>query len=439
MTQRPSELPRAKTPGALDIASGAVDSLVDLAQAEASSEGSVKPSLLGVCRAMASELQLEEVLDTILELIVDEMNAQQASILLFDEHQDQLQMLASIGLPDEITQKGYIQRKGSIAEWVIEHDEPLILNDRPKSDQMEFLNEARRINSSMCFPLRARGEILGTINLNRTDDNIYPFEPRDLESMDILASQAAICIQNSRLHESYLSQERFAAIGQTVAGVSHCIKNVLTGMQGGMSLTKIAREQKNWDIMGQSLDVLENSVKRISTLALDMLEYSKQREPEIEDVDLEMLLRDIVKVTEIQASAKGGEVTLDIDPEARIAQGDTHQFFRCLLNLVQNAIDAPGSEGRVSISVVKNDAQNFVKRLKKPASAVTIIRVTDQGTSLDEAIRGKIFEPFFSTKGSQGTGLGLAVTRKIIEEFGGHIEVSSPPGEPTTFAIYLPA
>lgn len=304
-------------------------------------------SFLSICRAMSSSLQLDEVLQQILDLTVREMSAQQGSILLFDEHKDRLGMLASHGLPKEIVGKGYIDRKGSIAEWVIQHDEPLILNDRAKGKDFEALDKKRQIVSSMCFPLRARGEVLGTINLNRTDLNLPAFADEDLEGMDILASQAAICIQNSRLHESCVQSERLAAIGQTVAGISHCIKNLLTGLQGGVSLVRLAGDQQNWGISEQALEVLDHSTTRISSLILDMLEYSKAREPDKDEVDLKTLLNEVAEVTRKKAEEQSGVVNLEIAEDATKVFVDGHQIFRCLLNLIQNALDATGEGNNV--------------------------------------------------------------------------------------------
>lgn len=395
-------------------------------------------SMLEISRAMGSGQNLEAVLATILETTVREMRAQQGSILLFDEHKDRLSMLAAHGLPEEMVKKGYITRKGSIAEWVIENNHPLILNDRAKSEDFEALDARRQIKSSMCFPLRARGEILGTINLNRVDPGLPAFCDGDLEVMDILASQAAICIQNARLNEACVQSERLAAIGQTVAGISHCVKNLLTGLQGGVSLVKLGADQQSWDVIVQSVNVLNHSTGRISTLILDMLDYSKEREPERDRTDLAKLVAEIVEVTKTKAAAQESEVVVEIPEEAREVWADSHQIFRCLLNLVENALYATGEGRKVYVSAERTSAENALSRLSVRSETAVVIRVRDEGKGISEEHRGQIFEPFFSTKGSKGTGLGLAVTAKIIREHGGTIEVASPPGAPAVFAIYLP-
>lgn len=423
---------------AVAAASDSIRDLVDRSSGAPDRIG-VSESLLEICRAMGAGVQLKEVLDTTLRMTTKEMGAQQGSILLFDQHQDRLQMLASFGLPAEITSKGYIPRKGSIAEWVIEHKEPLVLNDSAKGKEYTALDEGRRrIYSSMCVPLIARGGVLGTINLNRTDGDLGPFSDEDLGVMLVLASQAAIYIENSRLHESLLKSERLAAIGQTVAGISHCIKNILTGMKGGFSLIKMAREHEDWEIVDQGIEILGGSVNRISSLALDMLNYSKERVPRREEVDLDEMMKEIRGVTRTKAARQETEVVVDLAPDAVHLNADSQDLFRSLLNLVENALDANVQGGTVTISSERSTSERSLRRLSEPAEAAIIIRIADSGPGISEEASAQIFDPFFSTKGSKGTGLGLAVTQKIIREHGGAIEIASKPNEPAVFAIYLP-
>lgn len=422
------------------IVTQSLDELIDRSDVVNAARISISPSLLVICRAMGSGLNLDDVLDQILDLTIQEMRAHQGSILLFNEHQDRLEMLASHGLPNEIVLKGYIPRKGGIAEWVIDHAEPLILNDRPSQSEFHALeDESRRIVSSMCVPLQARGDVLGTINLNRTDPDDVPFTDDDLNAMVIIASQAAIYIENSRLHRSNLESERLAAIGQTVAGISHCIKNLLTGLKGGISLVKIAREHEDWEIVRKSTEILTHSSDRISSLVLDMLDYSKERKPDLQKIELRNLIDEIIEVTREKTESMQIEITADLADDAPSVLADSNQLFRCLLDLVQNAIDACGQGGRVRIETERSTSEAAMRRLDESCDAAFIIRVADTGPGIPEKYRSQIFEPFFSTKGSRGTGLGLAVTRKIVAEHKGSLELTSPPEHSAVFSIYLPA
>lgn len=401
-------------------------------------------SLLAISEAVSSSSDLRDVLATILRLTVEEVQAQQGSILMFDEHQDRLDMLATYGMPAEIVEKGYIARRGSIAEYVIENNQPLIINDEhkpapnPSDTAYQRMDRRRKIVSAMCVPLRCRGKVLGTINLNRTEDTMGVFLDSDLDFMSVLASQAAISIENSRLHEASLKQERMAAIGQTVSGVSHCIKNVLTGVKGGMSLIDMASKADNWQLLNQGKEILQRNLDRLSTFVLDMLDYSKERDTVKSEVPLEALAREVLDTVKTEAEMRKISLNCDLADDARSVMADNNQIYRCVLNLVHNAIDMTPEGGQVWIGVERSTAEAALRRMSQPAQAAIIIRVGDSGPGVPDENRTVIFEPFFSTKGSRGTGLGLAVTRKIIQEHGGHIEVETKAPIPATFAIYLP-
>ncbi len=310
---------------------------------------SVHASLLKISEALGSNLELASVLQTILDLTLQQMQAQQGSILLFDEHQDRLQMLASTGLPTEIVRKG------------------------------------------------------------------------EYHSLD-------------------LNAECLAAIGQTVAGISHCIKNMLTDVRGGMSLIEIASNSRSWERLDKGHSILNRNIERIASVILDMLDYSKERQPRKGCVSLISLVEEVIGSVESEAEMHQVKLEQRLDPDAKMVEVDAQQIFRCLLNLIHNAIEATPKGGTVWVGSEQKSNQATLNRLRDPsAKGAVIIRVGDTGPGIGAEDCKNLFEPFFSTKGSKGTGLGLAVTRKIVEEHGGRIEVDSEPGEPAVFAIHLPA
>ncbi len=388
-------------------------------------------AMLAISEALVSNLESQAVMDTILARTLDEVQAQQGSILLLDG--DRLRMLAARGLPAAMVAKGYIPRKGSIAEWVIEKNQPLILNDHPSSKQYQALDARRSIVSGMCVPLRMAGRILGTINLNRTDPHLGVFQQPDLDLMVVLANQAAIFIENSRLHESVLRGERLAAVGQTVAGISHCIKNILTGVRGGISICDMATQSQDWNLLGQGRDILQRNIARLSSIVLDMLDYSKERQPTRAEVKIADIVEEVFGTTRAEAATRRQTLEARLDPAVPTINVDAQQIYRCLLNLVQNGMDVTPADGTIWIGSAREQ-----RPYNGALAEFVVLRVGDSGPGIPDENRVSIFEPFFSTKGSKGTGLGLAVTRKIVQEHGGTIEVESPSGQPAVFAIALP-
>ncbi|HUT25502.1 MAG TPA: ATP-binding protein [Sumerlaeia bacterium] len=408
------------------------------------SDNSFNKSLFDICQAMVSALELREVLDTILDLSIRTLRASAGSILLCEPGSDSLKMLASRGLPPGVVARGHISRKGSIADRVLAENRPAIINS-PQEQEGSNLNRASAIKSALCVPLRAKGEVIGTLNLNRYDEEQGPYGEQDLRTVMILASQAAVSIENARLHEENVANARMAAIGQTVAGISHCIKNVLTGLRGGLGLVEMAQEARNWEASEKGCRVLRRNVERVSLLVLDMLDYSRDKTPSRRDTVVHSLVDEVFEVVYHKAKKQGVVLAQEIAQEGEHIFADADQMFRCLLNLVENAIESIPGEGRVTVRCgempwEEAKAAGLFRGKDDLERTERIVRITveDTGAGIGPENLENVFQPFFSTKASRGTGLGLAVTRKITREHGGDVLVESELGRGTSFRLVFP-
>lgn len=418
------------------------------------------PALLDACLAFGSSLELDRVLDTILDRTLGVLRAQQGSILLFDGESDRLVMPAARGLPPEVVARGYLPRKGSIAEWVIANDRPLLLAGEVRTSQYHGAG-GRAIASALCVPLRARGRVPGVLNLNRTEVADGPFDEDDRDLALALATQAAAAIENSRLHERAVHAERLAAIGETVAGAAHCIKNMLTALRGGLAVAETAARAGDAATLAEGHGVLRRAVDRVSGLALDMLDLSKPREPELGETEIAAAIEEVVAVTAEEARRIGATLDVRLDEGVMHALADPAHLVRCLANLVHNALHAAGAGGWVRITASPEtdpariarmapapprraggeagpggDPESMDDPLERRAVA---IRVADSGSGVPPEVAARLFQPFFSTKGGKGTGLGLSVSRKLMREAGGTLELESPPGSPAVFLVLLRA
>ncbi|MCX7011618.1 MAG: ATP-binding protein [Candidatus Sumerlaeota bacterium] len=397
-------------------------------------------TLMEICLAMGSMLELDPLLEKILDLMIADLMAHQASILLFDRDTDRLQMLAARGLPEEITKKGYIPRKGSIAEWVIDNDQPLLLHERVDDTRFSAIGDRHALVSSMCIPLRARGMVQGTINLNRLTP-APRFRQQDLRTATILAAQAAISIENARLYEANLQAARLATVGQTVAGVAHSMKSIVTSLRGGISICEKAREMRDWDLTDKGWGLVKRNFQRLSAMALDMLDYSKrEREPVRSRFEIEPVIVEAINTVASRAQTKNAVLAHSVTPKGLLLSADPEQIFRALLNLVENAVDALDNEGRVEVrarQVAANSGEMIPISLDDSQGAL-FIDIEDTGSGIAPEDLDKVFAPFYSTKGSKGTGLGLAVTNKTFQEHGGRMLVESTVGKGTKFTVVLP-
>ncbi len=226
--------------------------------------------------------------------------------------------------------------------------------------------------------------------------------------------------------------ERLAAVGQTVAGLAHAIKNITAGLTGGMYVLEKGIDLDNRSYLSQGWQMIKGNVQKIKGMAVDLLNYAKEREPEYQLCDPNGPAREVYDLMLSRATEVG--VALKIDPAQSLPDAwfDREGIHRVLLNLVSNAIDAC-----TDISCASKTCEVSLRTLKPRGWAVEY-QVIDNGCGMDEETRKKVFQLFFSTKGSRGTGLGLMIARKIVDEHGGVIDLSSEKGSGTIFRVRLP-
>jgi PAS domain S-box-containing protein len=235
-----------------------------------------------------------------------------------------------------------------------------------------------------------------------------------------------------RLEKELLSAERLAAIGQTVAGMAHCVKNILHGLKGGSYMVNLGIEKNNSEKLKSGWDMVLRNIGRTSELVQDLLTYSKEREPELEPCLPNEIAADVCALMQEVAQESNVAIVTQFSPAIGEVVLDPRSLHRCLLNLVSNAIDA------CRYDEDGNKAHRVVVSTDLEEQAFISFGIQDNGVGMTEEVRAQLFSSFFSTKGAKGTGLGLLVTRKLIEENDGVIEVDSEPGKGTTFRIKLP-
>ncbi len=226
--------------------------------------------------------------------------------------------------------------------------------------------------------------------------------------------------------------ELMAAVGQTVAGLAHAIKNIAGGLRGGVFVLEKGIELKNSQYLRQGWDMVKGDVTRIENLTLDLLNYSKEREPNYKVCNPNKPAKKVFDLMLPRARRYGVALELDLDEDLFDAWFDPEGIHRCLLNLVTNAIDAC-----TDIEANQKDGKVVLRSLKSEGGMLEY-QVVDNGCSMDEDTRARIFKGFFSTKSTKGTGLGLMITKKIIDEHGGVIELDSDKEKETKFIIRLP-
>jgi PAS domain S-box-containing protein len=235
-----------------------------------------------------------------------------------------------------------------------------------------------------------------------------------------------------RLQKEKEQAQRMAAIGSTVAGVAHYIKNILTGLQGGAYVINSAISKKDLALVVKGWAMVERNIEQIGEIVTDMLIYSGQRTPDYQEIDPNELASEVLELMEEKARIAGVKLIRDLQPGIPKVLMDGTGIQNSLLNLIGNAIDSCTLEGIV------NGKGVVTVKTERPRSGGVRLIISDNGTGMDEKTQKKLFTDFFTTKGYKGTGLGLPVTKKIVEEHGGELTFKSTLGQGTTFALMLP-
>ncbi len=222
--------------------------------------------------------------------------------------------------------------------------------------------------------------------------------------------------------ERWKQAERLSAIGQLSAGLAHEIRTPLAAIEGAAELLR--SERAGPELREEMTSILQRESKRLNRLLTELLDYARPRRPEFREVELAPIAQSIVRLLQGQAGKKSITFVTDSYASLPAVECDGEQLRQVLLNLCLNAVQAADRPGEITIAgaVSGEDAR---------------IEVIDQGPGLSEEVRVHLFEPFFTTK-HDGTGLGLAVTRQIIENHRGRIAVEPNTPRGARFVIHIP-
>lgn len=233
------------------------------------------------------------------------------------------------------------------------------------------------------------------------------------------------------LEREKLEAERLAAVGETVAGIAHGVKNVLMGLEGGVYVVNSGIERGDDARIAQGWTMIQSNIAKISKFVKEFLQFARGRTPRVALTDPAAPVREVVTLYRERAAMEGVAIETSVQEDLAPAALDEEAIQSCLANLVSNAVDA------CTMSDAKRDFRVEV-RLEERDGILTY-EVSDNGCGIDAELSRKIFTNFFSTKETgKGTGLGLLMTRKIVHEHGGRVDFDSEAGRGATFRMRFP-
>ncbi len=401
-------------------------------------------ALYRIADMLAHGYDIDGLLRSILDMVFDVVDADRGAILLLDEQTGTMvpravrfreELLEEIrreqgGEPVGPTEKAPpISVSRTIINYVLKRGEGVLSTNAMQDRRFEEGESVQDygIRSAICVPIHGRDQILGIIHVD-THMSQGQFAPEDLKLMTAIGQQTGLAVANAKLMASQVQQERLAAVGQAVASLSHSIKNILQGIQGGSHVieTGLGREQPGR--VREGWDVVSRNLHRINSLVMDMLSYSRQAPANRHKGNVNAVVREVAELAQGRADEKRVELNTELDTDLPEIPIDASGLHHALLNIVDNALDAvPTLKGKVDIAT----------QLSPKGNEVWIV-VADNGPGLSREDQAQVFQPFFTTKGQKGTGLGLAAAAKIVEEHHGRLGVKSTPGKGAAFIVQLP-
>lgn len=361
----------------------------------------------------------------VLDLLFDALPADRGVFLLRDD-QDAL-LFRPVAIK---TRAGQGHERIGISRTILQRclKERIALLTRDAGDDMRLNKSesivASQMRSVMCVPLISANNVLGFCHLD-TVNSVRSFTHEDLAYLVHLCGDIAVHLHNLRMTRERIQSERMAAIGQTITGLAHNIKNILLLSQGGMELMEKRLAAHQYEALDETWSIARRGLDRINSLVQDMLDYARARQIERRKVDVNHLIDNLAESYAEELSKRRIEMRIDLETAVPPLMLDEQGLERALVNLVVNAMEASQEDGgwiRLATRMVEGNLE---------------IVVEDNGSGIAREIMPRLFIPFFTTKGSKGSGLGLPMTKKFVEDMGGHIDVKSDEGKGTAFTITL--
>jgi signal transduction histidine kinase len=405
--------------------------------------------------ALGSSFDVNQVLEVVMDLVFEHVKADRGIILLVDPKKegelvpqvvrtrderppaDTHDTRISIPSDDDKLEAEKIHASRTVINHVVNTGEG-VLSSNAMTDQRFSKSKSVHnlgIRSALCVPIKARrldakggDEILGVIYVDSSVKN-YTYSPDQLRLLAAIGLQAGMAVQNAKLYQAGLQAERMAAIGETTAALSHSIKNILQALRGGADVVEMGLKGNNLPQTNKGWRIVDRNLEKIYNLTMNLLAYSRPREPQLQLVQPKKLIDECLELVAPNANEKRVMAVADVDKDMPAVPMDPDGMHQVVMNLLSNALDAVDPQSGLITVRCHYDADG----------RQTILEVADNGPGIAPSMMRHLFELFHSTKGNRGTGIGLAVTKKIVEEHEGSISVKSAAGEGTTFTVRLPA
>lgn len=381
--------------------------------------------LFEIAQVSAGALKLDELLEGVLARAMHAIDAEAGSILLEDETTGDMRFRCAVGGDPNAVRRLKIPAGSGICGWVAAHGQPQIVNDVTQDARHSHAiadEVGYRPRSVLCVPLML-GDRGGALELLNKAGGRTGFTDDDLKLASVIAGHVSTSIRLARARERRELQERLSTIGQLLSSVLHDLRGPMTVIKG---YARFLGEESDASERTRLIQGIQRQMELINAMTGEILAFARgDSKLWVRRVYLREFFEELVEQLKLQLDGRGLEVELQLRDHG-VAWIDQHKIQRAVHNLARNAAQAmQGRRGR------------FVIEVERGEDGALIMRFSDDGPGIPEAIRERVFESFTTHGNPGGTGLGLAIVRKVVEDHGGTIELNSRPGE-TVFKISLP-
>jgi signal transduction histidine kinase len=366
------------------------------------------------------------------------------TILLVDDEPD-IRDVLSLSLSD-MGYQVYEAENGNEALRIFNEVQPsMVMTDikMPGMDGVELLQKVKRQNpETEVIMMTGHGDMDLAIRSLKCEATDFITKPINVDVLELALQRVREKIFTRQKLKEYTEnleqlvrekmelQSHLTSLGLMIGSISHGIKGLLTGLDGGIYLLDSGFAKKNEVQIKEGWDIVKLTVERIRKMAMDILFYAKERDLRLERIDIRNFVEEIVK--ELEPKFKSQKIKFVDDFSANLGKFeiDVTYVHSALLNIIENAADACLRDKTKKSHQIIFGARRHEEKI--------ILEITDNGIGMDSETQDKIFTPFFSSKGTKGTGLGLFIANTVIEQHGGEIKVKSKVGQGTLFQIKIP-
>ncbi|SDU15861.1 His Kinase A (phospho-acceptor) domain-containing protein [Verrucomicrobium sp. GAS474] len=390
-------------------------------------------ALVQMGRSIVSMTGLEETLSGIVANGAGLMKTRVCSLMLLSQDKKELGLKATFGAGVRYQNRPPLRVDESLVGAVVKRKKPCVVfnvETDPRYHEVAMAREEGLV-SMLSVPLIFAAEVIGVLNVYT--DELHRFSNQEIKLLQTLADLSAVAIGRTRLltrvvdtEESLRQSERLSALGLLAAEVAHEIRNPLTVMQ--MLFHSLVTSTPMNGAAAEDARIIEEKMRHMNRIVDQILSLVRSAEPIKEPVDLAQMIDDIILLVRHKLHRQGIEIRRDADEALPPAKVDRAQIEQAILNLVLNAVGAMPEGGALSIGTSIDEVEG---------ASYFVLTVRDNGVGMTATQIDNLFAPFLTTK-QHGTGIGLAIVARIMENHSGRIEVESKPKRGTRFRLLLP-